>query len=159
MALSIGSNVPAFTVVDSEKQTITNESIKGQATLILFFPAAFTGVCTKELCSVRDDIAKYNSAKVNVIGISTDTLFTLAKFKQDQELNFTLASDYNKEVCEAFGSQYVEFVFGMKGTARRSAFLIDAEGVVKYAEVLESAGDIPNFEAINTAINSLSVNA
>ena len=96
MALSIGSNVPAFTVVDSEKQTITNESIKGQATLILFFPAAFTGVCTKELCSVRDDIAKYNSAKVNVIGISTDTLFTLAKFKQDQELNFTLASDYNK---------------------------------------------------------------
>jgi peroxiredoxin len=159
MSLSIGSKVPAFTVVDTEKQTITNETIKGQATLILFFPAAFTGVCTKELCSVRDDIAKYNSAKVNVIGISTDTIFTLGKYKEEQGLNFTLASDYNKEVCGAFGSQYVEFVLGMKGTAKRSAFLIDAEGVVKYAEVLESAGDIPNFEAINAAIENLAVNA
>lgn len=159
MSLSIGSKVPTFTVVDSEKQTITNESIKGQATLILFFPAAFSGGCTKELCSVRDDIANYNSAKVNVLAISTDAIFTLAKYKEDQALNFTLASDYNKEVCAAFGAQYTEFVFGMKGTARRSAFLIDADGVVKYAEVLESAGDMPNFEAISAAIDSLSVNA
>jgi peroxiredoxin len=150
--LSVGSRVPEFSIYDSEKQPLTNETIAGKTTLILFFPAAFTSVCTKELCAVRDDLARYNQLNVQVIGISTDTLFTLAKFKEEQGLNFTLASDYNKEMCAAFGAQYSDFVFGMKGTSRRAAFVIDDSGVVRYAEVLESAGDIPNFEAINQTL-------
>ncbi|MFM7015256.1 MAG: redoxin domain-containing protein [Bacteroidota bacterium] len=155
MQLTVGSKLPEFKMFDSDKQEVTNETIGGKATLFLFFPAAFTGVCTKELCSVRDDISRYNNASVQVIGVSTDTLFTLAKFKEEQGLNFTLASDYNKTVCASFGSQYEEFVFGMKGTARRSAFLADKNGIIQYAEVLESAGDIPNFEAISEAIGTL----
>jgi len=155
MSLSVGSQVPAFSIVDSEKQTITNDSIKGKVSLILFFPAAFTSVCTKELCAVRDDLARYNQLNVQVIGVSTDTLFTLAKFKEEQSLNFTLASDYNKEMCRAFGAQYAEFVFGMKGTSRRAAFIIDEAGIVRYAEVLESAGDIPDFDAINQTLAGL----
>ena len=155
MQLTVGSKLPEFKMFDSDKQEITNETISGKATLFLFFPAAFTGVCTKELCSVRDDIARYNNASVHVIGVSTDTLFTLAKYREEQGLNFTLASDYNKTVCASFGSQYDDFVLGMKGTAKRSAFLADKDGVIQYAEVLESAGDIPNFEAIAKAIEAL----
>jgi peroxiredoxin len=157
--ITVGSKIPAFSIVDSDKQTVTNETIAGKRTLILFFPAAFSGKCTEELCSVRDDIANYNGMHVNVLGVSTDTLFTLAKFKQDQALSFTLASDYNKEMCAAFGAQYDTFVFGMKGTARRAAFLLDEEGVVRYAEVMESAGDFPNFEAIKAAIAQMPVGA
>lgn len=157
--LTIGSKVPSFAVVDSEKQPLTNETIAGKRTLILFFPAAFTGVCTKELCSVRDDIARYNQLNANIVGVSTDTLFTLAKYKEEQGLNFTLASDYNKEMCGAFGAQYDDFVFGMKGTARRAAFIIDTDGTVQYAEVLESAGDLPNFDAIKSTLEKLFVTA
>ena len=157
--LTVGSKIPAFSIVDSDKQPVSNETIAGKRTLILFFPAAFTGVCTQELCSVRDDIANYNGMNVQVIGVSTDTLFTLAKFKQDQGLSFTLASDYNQEMCAAFGAQYDTFVYGMKGNARRSAFLIDEEGIVRYAEVKESAGDNPDFEAIKSVISQLPVGA
>lgn len=157
--LNIGSKVPVFSVVDTDKQTLNNESIAGKKTLILFFPAAFTGVCTKELCAVRDDLARYNNMNVNVIGVSTDTPFTLAKFKEEQGLNFTLASDYNKEMCAAFHAQYDVFVLGLKGVARRAAFIVDADGVIQYAEVLESAGDLPNFEAINAALEKMAVNA
>jgi peroxiredoxin len=159
MSLTVGSVIPAFSIFDSEKQIVNNESIKGQRTLILFFPGAFTGGCIKEMCAMRDDIARYNSMSVRVLAISTDSVFTLAKFKEDQNLNFTLASDYNKEMCAAFGAQYVEFVFGMKGTARRSAFVVDADGTIRYAEVLESAGDMPNFDAIIKTLAELPVMA
>jgi peroxiredoxin len=121
----------------------------------LFFPYAFTSSCTKELCGLRDDIAKYNSLNIDVVGISVDSLFTLAKYKEEQGLNFKLASDFNKEMCAAFETKYVEFIAGMKGAAKRSAFLIDAEGVIHYAEVLENASEIPNFNAIHIAIDSL----
>lgn len=157
--LKIGAQAPSFNVVDSDKQPLNNQTIAGKRTLILFFPAAFTGVCTKELCSVRDDLSRYNNMNVQVIAVSTDTLFTLAKYKEEQGLNFILASDYNKEMCKAFDASYDEFVFGMKGTARRSAFIIDTDGSIQYAEVLESAGDLPDFEAINKTLERLAVTA
>ncbi len=157
--LQTGSKVPVFSIVDTDKQPFTNETIAGKRTLILFFPAAFTGVCTAELCAMRDDIARYNNLNVNVVGVSTDTVFTLIKFKEEQQLNFLLASDYNKEMCAAFGAQYTEFVLGMKGTAKRSAFIIDTDGTVRYAEVLEKAADLPNFEAIMATLSALPVTA
>lgn len=153
--LSIGSKTPSFSIVDTAKQVITDETLIGQPTLILFFPFAFTSVCTAELCSVRDDISRYDSLNVRVIGVSTDSPFTLAKFKADQNLNFTLASDYNKGMIAAFHAKYEEFGPGLKGVARRAAFVVDAEGVIRYAEVLESAGDLPDFNAINSVLDSL----
>ena len=122
---------------------------------MLFFPYAYTSTFTKELYGVRDDISRYNSLNIHVVGISVDSLFTLAKYKEEQGLNFKLASDFNKEMCAAIGTQYVEFIAGMKGAAKRSAFLIDKNGIIQYAQILDNASDIPNFEAIHTAINSL----
>jgi peroxiredoxin len=121
----------------------------------LFFPLAFTSVCTKELCTVRDNISWYNSIQAKVFGISVDALQTLAKYKEDQELNFTLLSDFNKDVSRLYNTIYEMFGYNMKGVSKRSAFIIDKTGVVRYAEVLENAGELPNFEAIQQTLLSL----
>lgn len=155
MAPAIGQTAPDFTLFDSEKKEVTLSSLKGQPFLLLFFPLAFTNVCTKELCSVRDNINLYNDLKVTVFGISVDALQTLAKFKEDQKLNFTLLSDFNKEASRAYGSIYEMFGFNMKGVSKRSAFLIDKEGIIRYAEVLDNAGEVPNFQAIEAVMTTL----
>jgi len=157
MQLVKGSPAPNFSLYDSMKNKISLESFIGNKNvLLLFFPLAFTGVCTKELCAVRDNISKYHNLNAEVIGISVDSIFTLAKFKEEQQLNFTLLSDFNKEVSTLYDSIYDSFTdMGMKGVSKRSAFIIDKQGIIQYAEVLESAGDIPNFEAITTVLTSL----
>lgn len=155
MALAIGQSAPDFTLFDSEKKEVTLSSLKGQPVLLLFFPLAFTNVCTKELCSVRDNINLYNDVNVKVFGISVDALQTLAKYKEDQQLNFTLLSDFNKEASRAYDSIYEMFGFNMKGVSKRSAFLIDKEGIIRYAEVLDNAGEVPDFDAIQEAMASL----
>ena len=152
MAIQVGQPAPEFSLYNTNKEQVALSSLRGQKVVLLFFPAAFTGVCTKELCSVRDGIADYNSVNARVFGISTDTVFTLGKFKEEQNLNFDLLSDYNKDVTALYGAAYETFVLGMTGTSKRSAFVIDEEGMVKYAEVLESAGDLPNFENIMSAL-------
>jgi peroxiredoxin len=155
MSLQVGQPAPAFTLFNSEKQQVSLEQYKGKNVLILFFPQAFTGVCTTELCSVRDNIAQYNNAAADVLAISVDSIFTLAKFKEEQGLNFPLLSDFNKEVSAAYGTLYDTFVFDMKGVSKRSAFIVDKAGNIAYAEVLESAGDLPNFAAINEKLAEL----
>ena len=155
MKIEIGQTAPAFTLYDTEKNPVELSSFKGKNVLILFFPMAFTGVCTKELCSIRDNIASYNNVNAQVLGVSVDSPFTLAKFKEEQHLNFPLLSDFNKEASTAYGTIYDAFIGWMKGVSKRSAFVIDKEGIVRYAEVLESAGDLPNFEAINSTLASL----
>lgn len=155
MKIEVGQQAPDFTLHASDKTEVSLSAQKGNSVLLLFFPQAFTGVCTKELCSVRDNIAVYNSANATVFGISVDSPFTLAKFKEEQHLNFQLLSDFNKEVSGAYGALYDAFIGWMKGVSKRAAFVIDKEGVVQYAEVLESAGDMPNFEAINAALAPL----
>lgn len=153
MSLSIGQQAPDFTLFNTEKQQVTLSSLKGQPVVLLFFPLAFTSVCTAELCSMRDDIAAYDGLNAKVFGISVDSLFTLGKFKQAERLNFELLSDFNAEVSKAYGTCYDEFVLGMKNVSKRSAFVIDADGMVKYVEVLENAGDVPNFEAVKEALS------
>lgn len=155
MAIQVGQAAPDFTLFDTEKNQVTLSSFKGQPVLILFFPQAFTGVCTAELCSVRDNIASYNGVNAQVLGISVDSIFTLARFKEDQKLNFPLLSDFNKETSAAYGALYETFVFDMKGVSKRSAFMVDKNGDIAYAEVLESAGDLPNFEAITETLKGL----
>jgi len=155
MAITSGQPAPDFTLVDSDKQPVTLSAQKGKNVLLLFFPLAFTGTCTKELCSVRDNIAQYNNANAQVYGISVDAPPTLAKFRQEQGLNFPLLSDFNKEASAAFGSLYDIFGGWMKGVSKRSAFVIDKQGIIRYAQVLENAGDLPDFEAINRCLESL----
>lgn len=155
MKLNIGDKAPSFNTYDSEKQPFNSDSLNGQKVLLLFFPASFTGTCTKELCAMRDDIVHYNNLKVRIIGMSTDSVYVLKKYKEEQQLNFTLASDYNKDISAAFGSLYETFNFGMKGVSKRSAFIIDENNIVQYAEVLDNASDVPNFEAINKLLERM----
>ena len=155
MVIEIGQTAPNFTLHDTEKNQVSLSGQKGKNVLLLFFPLAFTGVCTKELCAVRDDIARYNNANATVFGISVDSYATLKKFKAEQGYNFSLLSDFNKEVSAQYGCLYNEFNGWMKGVSKRSAFIIDAAGIVQYAQILESAGDLPNFEAINTKLRQL----
>jgi glutaredoxin-dependent peroxiredoxin len=155
MKIEIGQKAPGFTLFDTDKNKVSLSDFQGKNVLLLFFPQAFTGVCTTELCSIRDNIGLYESANAQVLGISVDSLFTLARFKADQGYNFPLLSDFNKETSTEYGCLYDTFVFDMKGVSKRSAFVIDKEGIVRYAEVLESAGDLPNFEAVNAALSAL----
>lgn len=155
MAISIGQQAPGFSLYNTEKKKITLEDYKGQNLLLLFFPLAFTSVCTAELCSVRDNMAAYNKSSAEVLGISVDSVFTLARFREEQQLNFPLLSDFNKEASSAYGALYEQFGFDMKGVSKRAAFVIDKEGKIAYAEVLENAGEIPDFEAINQTLASL----
>ena len=156
MSISIGQAAPNFTLFDTDKKPVSLADFKGQNVVVLFFPLAFTGVCTAELCNIRDNIATYNNANATVLGISVDSLFTLGKFKEEQKLNFSLLSDFNKAATTAFGVLYDVFpAFEMQGVSKRSAFVVDKEGVVQYAEVCPTPGDLPNFEAIQTTLNTL----
>jgi peroxiredoxin len=155
MKITIGQVAPDFTLFDSEKKPVSLSELKGSNVVLLFFPLAFTSVCTTELCAVRDNISWYNNVNAKVFGISVDALQTLAKFKEDQKLNFTLLSDFNKEASRAYDSIYEMFGYNMKGVSKRSAFVIDKEGIVRYAEVLENAGELPNFEAVQEILTKL----
>jgi len=156
MPITIGDTAPDFTLFDSDKQPVSLKDQQGKTALLLFFPQAFTSVCTAELCGVRDDISRYSNAKAAVFGISVDSVFTLAKFKEEQQYNFPLLSDFNKEVSTAYGSVYEDWILGMKGVSKRSAFVIDGQGIIQYAEVLENAGENVNFEAINAVLGKTS---
>ncbi len=155
MRIDIGSQAPDFALYDTEKNKITLSQHKGENVLLLFFPLAFTSTCTTELCGIRDNINIYNNSNAQVFGISVDSLYTLAKYKEEQKLNFPLLSDFNKEVSQMYGSLYPTFGFDMRGVGKRSAFLIDDEGIVRYAEVLENASEIPNFQAIQKVLSGL----
>ncbi|MDA8972435.1 MAG: redoxin domain-containing protein [Saprospiraceae bacterium] len=155
MEITVGSQAPNFTLRNTEKAEVSLENYKGKKVVLLFFPLAFTGVCTTELCSMRDDIASYSDLDADILAISVDSLFVLDQFKKVENYNFTLLSDFNKEVSRAYGALYEDFVLDMKGVSKRSAFVIDKEGMVQYAEVLESAGDLPNFEAVKAKLAEL----
>ena len=152
--LQIGQKAPSFTTVDSAKNKVSLEDFKGKNVLLLFYPAAFTGVCTKELCSTRDELSYYENLNVQILAISVDGIFTLAKFKELNNYNFPLLCDFNKEVSAAYGVLYAEWNF-MKGIAKRSAFVIDKEGTIRYAEIKEMAGDLPDFDTIKKTLETI----
>jgi len=155
MTLQVGQAAPEFSLFDTDKKEIHLSDFKGRPVVMLFFPFAFTSVCTTELCSVRDEIADYNQVNAEVLGISVDSLHTLRAYKETQNLNFTLLSDFNKHVSEIYGSLYELFGQNMKGVSKRSAFVIDKDGIVRYAEVLDNAGAIPDLNAVKAVLNSL----
>lgn len=155
MNLLLNSPSPKFTLFSTEKKEVSLTDYNGKNIVILFFPLSFTGVCTKELCMVRDELTIYNDLNAVVIGISVDSLFSLAKFKEEQNLNFDLLSDFNKEATLSYGALAETFAFGMKGVSKRSAFVVDKSGILKYIEILEDAGQIPNFSAIKDCLASL----
>ncbi len=159
MGIQPGQIAPGFTLFDSEKNKISLGDYSGRKNvLLLFFPLAFTRVCTKELCSIRDDIDRYDNDEVQVLGISVDSVYTLAKYKEEQHYNFPLLSDFNREVSTLYETIYDSFSgMEMKGVSKRSAFIIDKQGVIQYSEVLEIAKEEPDFKAINEILERLRV--
>src|SRR5258708_24571651 len=154
MSATVRSKAPDFALMNENREAVTLRSQKGHPVVLAFVAAAFSGVCTKELCTFRDSMAKLNSAKAQVYGISVDTFFTLGAFKKDQNLNFPLLSDFNKDVIRAYGV-FNEDMIGLKGIAKRSTFVIDKDGVVRYAEVLEDARNEPNYDKVFEALAKL----
>lgn len=155
MSIQVGQEAPDFTLKNTNMEDVTLSSFRGQKNVVLLFvPLAFTGVCTQELCAVRDNLNTYANMYAEVLGISVDSPFSLQAWKEKESLNFTLLSDFNREVVKAYGVQY-ETLLGFQGVAKRSAFVIDKEGKTQYQEVLENARDLPNFDQINATLQRL----
>jgi len=153
MKLSIGDKAPQFRLRATDHSVVDLSAYEGKKVVLLFFPLAFTDVCTKELCDVRDSMNVYESLDAKVLAISVDSLFTLGQFKEKEGYSFTLLSDFNKEVSRSYGALYEDFVLDMKGVSKRAAFVIDPDGIIRYAEVLDDARLVPDFGKIQEALN------
>jgi peroxiredoxin len=154
MATDVGSKAPDFTLTNQDRQPVTLSEQKGHPVVLAFFPAAFSGVCTKELCTFRDSLASLNKARAQVYGISVDTFFSLKAFQEQQKLNFPLLSDFNKQVIREYGV-FNEDMIGLKGIAKRAVFVIDKDGVIRHREVLEDARNGPNYGKVQEVLSGL----
>jgi len=155
MSLQVGDPAPDFKLPGTEVDPVSLSAFRGEKNVVvLFFPLAWTGVCTNEMCSIRDSHSKYEELDAQVLGISVDSPFALKAWSKEQGFNFPLLSDFNREAARDYDALYDELM-GFKGVAKRAAFVIDKEGIVRYAEVLEKASDLPNFEAIQESLSSL----
>lgn len=148
MSVTTGQQAPEFILVSSELTSVSLADFAGKKVVIHFFPFAFTGTCTTQLCTMRDSFGYYEGVNAQILGISVDSPFTLKKFKEEYEYQFPLLSDFNKDASKAYGAFYDEFVLGLKGVSKRAAFVLDEDHKVIYAEVLDVATDLPDFEAI-----------
>jgi glutaredoxin-dependent peroxiredoxin len=154
MSVDVGSKAPDFTLTNQDRQPVKLSEQRGHPVVLAFFPAAFSGVCTKELCTFRDSMARLNSAQAQVYGISVDTFFTLRAFQDAQGYNFPLLSDFNKQAIKDYGV-FNEDMIGLKGIAKRAVFVIDQDGVVRHKEVLDDARNEPNYDAVYQTLASL----
>ena len=149
--IDVGTKAPDFTLTNQDRQPVTLSGLRGKPVVLAFFPAAFSSVCTKEMCTFRDSLARLNQANAQVFGISVDTFFTLKAFQADQQLTFPLLSDFNKQVIRDYGV-FNEDMVGLKGIAKRAVFVIDKDGTVRHREVLDDARNEPDYEKVFGAL-------
>src|ERR1700719_2968460 len=154
MSADVGTKAPDFTLTTQDREPVTLSAQRGRPVVLAFFPAAFSSVCSKELCTFRDRLASLNQANAQVFGISVDTFFTLKAFQADQKLAFPLLSDFNKQVIRDYGV-YNEDMVGLKGIAKRAVFVLDRDGIVRYREVLADASNEPDKERDFTTLPAL----
>jgi glutaredoxin-dependent peroxiredoxin len=152
MSLDVGSKAPDFTLTNQDRQPVTLSAQRGHPVVLAFFPAAFSSVCTKELCTFRDSLAQLNQVNAQVYGISVDTFFALKAFHDQQHLTFPLLSDFNKQVIKDYGVFNADMV-GLKGIAKRAVFVLDKDGVVRYREVLDDARNEPDYAKVYAAVS------
>lgn len=155
MNIALGQIAPHFKLFNTDKKEVSLSDFRGKNLVLLFYPFAFSGTCTKELCNMRDNYSVYNNLNAEITGISTDSVFTQKRYKEEQNLNFELLSDFNKETSLAYNSLYEDFIFGTKGVSKRSAFVIDKEGIIRHIEILENASEQPSYQAIQDCLRSL----
>ena len=156
MSADVGSKAPDFTLTNQDRQPVTLSGLKGQPVVLAFFPAAFSGVCTKELCTFRDSMGTLGKANAQVFGVSVDTFFTLKAFQDQQQLTFPLLSDFNKKVSKAYGVLHETWVaHGYKGVSKRAAFVLDGKGILRYKWVTDSPGNEPPYDEVLSALGKL----
>ncbi len=151
MSVVVGSPAPDFTLTNQDREPVTLSQLKGKPVVLAFFPAAFSSVCAKEMCTFRDSMGQLGKANAQVFGISVDTFFTLKAFQDHEKLTFPLLSDFNKTVIRDYGV-FNEDMIGLKGIAKRATFVIDKDGIVRHAEVLEDARNEPSYDAVFKAL-------
>jgi glutaredoxin-dependent peroxiredoxin len=157
MALSIGDQAPGFTLKRKagDLVDVSLADYKGKKNVVLLFvPLAYTSVCTDELCSVSGGLSDYEGLDAEVLAISVDSPFAQEAWAEASNISVPLLSDFNKDVCQAYGCMF-EDLLGFKGVAKRSAFVIDKEGVVRFAAVSDDAGEVPDFDAIKSCLSGL----
>jgi len=155
MAAEVGSKAPDFTLLNQDREPVRLSDQLGKGSIVLaFFPGAFSGVCTKEMCTLRDSMAQLNGLGATVYGISTDTFFTLKAWGDQQKLGFPLLSDYNKEAIKAFDVVNPDMV-GLKNIAKRAVLVLDKGGIIRYREALDDARNEPDYVKLKEALAKL----
>jgi peroxiredoxin len=154
MAVEVGSTAPDFTLPNQDREPVTLSTQRGRPVVLAFFPAAFSSVCQKELCTFRDSLARLDKVNAQVYGISVDTFFALKAFADQQHLPFPLLSDFNKQVIREYGV-FNEDMIGLKGIAKRAVFVLDKAGIVRYREVLEDGRLEPDYQQIYGSVAAL----
>ena len=154
MTLQVGDKAPDFTLKNTDMEDVSLDSFQGKNVVLLFVPLAFTSVCTEELCEVSQGLNAYGELGAEVLGISVDSPFSLQAWAAKEGISLTLLSDFNKEVSAAYGAQYEDLI-GFKGVAKRSAFVVDRQGVVRYASISDDPKVLPDFQAVKACLQSL----
>jgi glutaredoxin-dependent peroxiredoxin len=153
MPVDVGAKAPDFTLPNQDRQPVTlSEQLKNGPVVLAFFPAAFSGVCTKEMCTFRDSMSDLNKTSGTVLGVSTDTFFSLKAWGDQQKLTFPLLSDYNKDVIRKYDVVNPDMV-GLRDISKRAVFVIGRDGTVKHREVLDDARNEPNYAKVTEFVN------
>ena len=154
MSIDVGMPGPDFTLTNHDRQQVSLHDFRGTPVVLAFFPAAFSSVCTKELCTFRDSFERLAALRATVLGISVDTFFALKAFHDEQRLTFPLLSDFNKQTIRDYGV-FNEDMIGLKGIAKRAVFVIDKDGIVRHRDVLDDARNEPDYERVIAALATL----
>lgn len=152
MALAVGTQAPDFTLPAAPGETVTLSALRGNSVVLLFYPAAFTGVCTKEMCAVTEDFSAYEKLGAKVLAISVDMPWSAQKFRAETKSTFPFLSDFNKTVVKAYDVYRESFALGLVGVAERAVFVINPEGTITYAWVGENPGVFPDLDAVKKAL-------
>jgi peroxiredoxin len=155
MPADVGAKAPDFTLTNQDRTPVTlSEELKKGPVVLAFFPAAFSGTCTKEMCTFRDSMSELAGLSANVLGVSTDTFFALKAWADAERLTFPLLSDYNKTVIDQYGVVNPDMI-GLKNIAKRATFVIDRGGTIRYREVLDDARNEPDYGKLRQALSAL----
>jgi len=156
MALKVGDKAPDFTMYDFDKKPRSLKEFLGKKLVLAFYPGAFTGVCTKEVCTLRDSLSALNTMNAQVVAASTDSPFANKAFADHNRLNFLVLSDVLKDASPKYGGLYDAFA-GIPGfqAAKRSVFVLDSSGIVRYAWISDNPGVEPNYDELRKAVNAL----
>lgn len=153
--VQVGQKAPDFKLLDTNKNEVSLADFKGKNLIIFFFPMAWTGACTKEMCAVQENYKAYSGLNTAVVGISVDSHFALKRFADDNKIEYPLLSDFNRKTIRDYGVVHAEFAFGYKDVAKRATLVIDENGIIRYIDVLQNIGDLPNMDSVKEALTQL----